>query len=991
MTDYEVEKQSNEELFLRLKETLDKDYLALIKQQLHEEQILMQDLLKTVAAFHAKNIKEDHTQQAKYQIQLHDLVGEVWGISKEKKFSDCYPELCEQIDVLISETDEAIEFPQERDRFYPVKDDSSYLKSRKLLKRSAFELTKLPFYAAQLFRKNKEPLIYWKHTVALRNLAFYHFKIGLIKDLKEVSALFFLKINAQYLSIKRWEEELAIIDFSETEKSFPEMEEHVNSFTEDSFAEISRRVNDILNQRIGLFQSEMKLAGTMEYANRRLTDDYIEKSEIRNDIRWAKYQRDWKNATYALFEEWRCDLDVHILRQQTLAELAEFKSGQIKKLIDYIDPEVEAIRVFIKHASASLLHIEESVSKDLKRIYYEASKELGKKLVPALCEKLASQDLVSLIYKLENSISQSVEELSDEHVVVKITDYDEPIATDELSRISPYELIAFETLVAFKSDLKLIKKDLFDTMERITLDSQDLDHIVTFSLSSAISALEEDAKTEEEVIAVAQEGLKRALNRLGDNRALLERRMVANSQRVEKAVLTFCERVLELTVNENVGQLRLRITKARAARHAEEMRVAFMQKLRTHRKQIAADLNKAYGQLSAQVRYVGDKFILTAGKPKLSKQVSDFLIESQEAIDQLPLIYRRLYKIEPLRDMELFEGRYREFEALQLAYDNWTKKRFAATAILGEKWGGLTTFINYCEHQQVFKSTTIRYTLKENCCTPQHFLILMRDVLKEDGLQSVEEVVNFLNLGTERIIILEDIQNLYLRKVHGFAAMQKLFEVIIHTSQKVFWVTSATVYTWDYLTKTIGINEYFSYIINLGALSNDQIINLILKRNRISGYNIVFELDEAQASDKKFVRMSPDQQQEKLKEIFFSELNGFARSNISLALIFWLLSTKKIEEDRITIGAFQKPNLNFLSVLSMNKIYVLHALIMHDGLSEFQLSEVLSMSGAATNLMLLSMIEDGIVLKRSNRFIINSMLYRDAIAVLKSKNLIQLS
>ena len=43
----------------------------------------------------------------------------------------------------------------------------------------------------------------------------------------------------------------------------------------------------------------------------------------------------------------------------------------------------------------------------------------------------------------------------------------------------------------------------------------------------------------------------------------MEERMLANSQRVEEVVLVFCDKVLELTVNENVGQLRMRITKAR--------------------------------------------------------------------------------------------------------------------------------------------------------------------------------------------------------------------------------------------------------------------------------------------------------------------------------------------------------------------------------------------------------------------------------------------
>ncbi len=66
------------------------------------------------------------------------------------------------------------------------------------------------------------------------------------------------------------------------------------------------------------------------------------------------------------------------------------------------------------------------------------------------------------------NIRQNVEALSDEHVIVKSTNYDKPIKSDELASISPYELIAFETLAAFQEELKRIKKDLFAALEKTT-------------------------------------------------------------------------------------------------------------------------------------------------------------------------------------------------------------------------------------------------------------------------------------------------------------------------------------------------------------------------------------------------------------------------------------------------------------------------------------------------------------------------------------------
>ena len=128
--------------------------------------------------------------------------------------------------------------------------------------------------------------------------------------------------------------------------------------------------------------------------------------------------------------------------------------------------------------------------------------------------------------------------------------------------------------------------------------------------------------------------------------------------------------------------------------------------------------------------------------------------------------------------------------------------------------------------------------------------------------------------------------------------------------------------------------------------------------------------------------------QARLKEDFFIELNDFAKSNVSMALIFWLLSTQEVKENVIRVGRFQKPNLAFLKVMSIDKIYMLHALILHDGLKVEQLAEVLNLSENSVRLSILSLLEDGVILQEDTVFMINPMVYRGMVSLLKAKNLI---
>jgi hypothetical protein len=80
--------------------------------------------------------------------------------------------------------------------------------------------------------------------------------------------------------------------------------------------------------------------------------------------------------------------------------------------------------------------------------------------------------------------------------------------------------------------------------------------------------------------------------------------------------------------------------------------------------------------------------------------------------------------------------------------------------------------------------------------------------------------------------------------------------------------------------------------------------------------------------------------------------------------------------------------LNFLKVLSSEKTFLLHALILHDGLSEKQLSEVLHIPENTGKLLIMTLIEDGVIYQKGNHFMVNPIVYRSMISLLKSKNLI---
>ncbi|WP_421762674.1 hypothetical protein [Ekhidna sp.] len=969
---------------------LEKHYIKSIKNQLGDELEQMHLIVEAVDAFHHLPVEQRDApvKLAEYKTQLYSLIEAMWGKPEKGNFSQIYDTLIQTFPPVFEALPSSKFKVQDRERFYAQQGDSTVTKVLKLIKRIAFTFMNAPLHLSNKLKKKKQAIPYWKHKVPVRNLAKYHFQTNLIESLCIVTDLFFTTICEAYLSIKIWEEELMHEDMPKTENL-----EEIRKKLKGLKASFSRKAKSLLSvmldERLAQYEEDGQKAGTIEFSNKILSNASLDDQFEKADKRWSDNNLEWKNTLYALFEEWRSDLNIYTLKYQTVSEFENFKAAQIKKLLEQIDPEIEAVKLFINESRVSVRNSsQDDFSKEIKKVGYQALKKLDKELLPRLSDTLTNRSVANAINKLEVGIQGHVEELSDEHVIVKNWSYKSPTKSDELKKISPYELISFEALSIFKDEIESVKTELFSVLESANIDIQDVGQIISFTTDSAISLIEEKQNSTDEALQVVEEGLQRAYNRIDKARLELEQAMQANSEKLEIIIDAFCNRLMELTINENVGELRLRIVRAKAAKQADEIKEEIREKIRSRKRFVSGLLSKSYSSAFQFLTNVSERFVLTASKPTITRQVSDFLLESQHAINSLPLIYMRLYRIEPLEDLELFEGRKEETRLLNEAFHNWNEGRYAGTTIIGEKWGGLTSFINYTIHQSNFPYLVTRFSSKQNIYDESGLIQLMREVFQNESFENPDQVVDYLNNGPKRVIILEDLQNLYLRKIGGFMALQLLFQLISRTHNNIFWITTTTIYSWRYLCKAIQINEFFSYVIEMGDLTEEQIVNIIWKRNRISGYNIKFEANKEFQEDKKFLQLDEKGQQQLLKDAFFTSLNSFAKSNVSLALIFWLLSTKNVDKNTITIGSFKSPDLNFISVLSMEKVYTLHALIQHDGLTEGQLQEILHLPTSKARLNLLALLQDGIITRKEQVYLVNPMVYRDTIAMLKSKNLI---
>ncbi|MBZ0199086.1 MAG: ATP-binding protein, partial [Ignavibacteriaceae bacterium] len=373
----------------------------------------------------------------------------------------------------------------------------------------------------------------------------------------------------------------------------------------------------------------------------------------------------------------------------------------------------------------------------------------------------------------------------------------------------------------------------------------------------------------------------------------------------------------------------------------------------------------------------------------ISSEISDFLAETYKAIQLLPFVYQRLFKVEPLITSRFFEGRVTELNQLNNALSNWEKNYFAPVVLVGEKGSGATTTINIFLQSLEINKKIYRVSIEKPTYSEKDFLNLLSGLFNHQQFSCTEDVINYLNsLPSRSVVVIENLQHIYLKAVSGFNSFKIFFEIISQTNKNIFWITTSTLYAWQYLDKTITVADYFGYVIKLNELTNNQIVEMINKRHRVSGYNILFRPSADDLESKAYKKLDDSGQQKYLRDEYFNTLNKFSKSNISLALLFWLRSTTDVTKDTITIRSLKNLDFSFLGSLSNQKIFTLAALMLHDGLTVEAHSEIFSLTTTQSRLSLLVLFDDGIVIKKGDLFLINPLLYRQTVSLLQSKNII---
>jgi hypothetical protein len=492
-----------------------------------------------------------------------------------------------------------------------------------------------------------------------------------------------------------------------------------------------------------------------------------------------------------------------------------------------------------------------------------------------------------------------------------------------------------------------------------------------------------------DIKAIALEGINISLTKKENLLATFSNLINENLSNIRRLIAEFNDEMYSFTKHSNIDAITSQITREKKKTKVKVVRENFSSTVKNLIPRLYEHIKKYFKREYGVYSDKRKQPLISEPGEIVVKERTGSSVKSGDGTDKLPYIYRQLFQITPLENERLYISRKAEEDQLEAAYRKWLLGGYATVVVFAEKGSGITSFLNLFLKRLEGKTVFRRVIVKPSIYTVEGLLIQFEKMFVNEKFLNIEDLLGFLNEDkNKQVIVIENLQHLYLRNLKGFEGLKLLTQIISKTNKNIFWITSCTLYANELLNKTIRLNDVFAYQIRLRRFQDRQITELIKKRNAISGYNLEFKPDPLIPRKKDFEKLPYKQKQNILEQYFFNTLHKFAQSNISLALLFWLEAIAEIQERNVYVNADFEISSPILNLLSQEKIFVLQALILHDGLFSQDLAKTINYSNDEAKKLLQTLLDDGILVKSEEVYMINPILYRRIVNILKTKNLI---
>jgi hypothetical protein len=314
----------------------------------------------------------------------------------------------------------------------------------------------------------------------------------------------------------------------------------------------------------------------------------------------------------------------------------------------------------------------------------------------------------------------------------------------------------------------------------------------------------------------------------------------------------------------------------------------------------------------------------------------DELRELQAPTSNLPLIYQRLFRLVPVDDPRFLIGRDEELAGLGEARRLWASGKAVSILLIGARGSGKTSFLNVAERAVFRDLEVVRGSLSDRILTSSAMEEFLRRFLK---LPPETDLMDSLR-AQRRVIVLEEIERAFLRRMDGFEGIRYLLELVSSSWHSTLWLLCLNEAAFRYLELGVGLTRYFSHRLNAMAVNHDDLRNAILLRHNLSGYRLAFapppEGDPRISRFRAALGLKRD-----AEAFFFASIFEQSEGIFRAAFRLWQQHIDRIEGGVVYMRQLLNPGTEpLIASLIADDYFSLQAILQHGGLNCRNMSAV---------------------------------------------------
>jgi hypothetical protein len=716
----------------------------------------------------------------------------------------------------------------------------------------------------------------------------------------------------------------------------------------------------------------------------------LNKNEESLDKNWEIFKDNFENYFLTLFDYREFLEDILWFNSSLKAEYF----GVLKNYLTiekYLEKNV--FNLLDKLVEESKTKIERSNSKNLLNVIGESKSlllsKINKELIVDFIEHFSIDDFTGKVNYFFDKIEKNLDEFSKDYSFIREKDLIFKINKSDISKFSPNELITPIVMTKLKNELDLVTEDIRNDLTKLNGDIISYPQMVEINLDSAESLFKENSTLVEEAKQIAIEGLDRIENKSTE----FVQEFGRIGDRFEQLFIEACDDALGSLTNfidiDKLLSIKIQASKEKAIQDVRDKINNIFTSVKTF---ISKDIKKniqRYTTFKKRLIEISSKVGLTSEGLELTEELSKYLLKVSSTLNNLPYIYKKIYENEPLNKEELFIGRRDEIAKFTWAYRRWKNDIPTSLLIVGEKGSGTSSMINVALNKASTNIEILRKEVESTIYNPNDILKELKLLFEDNKSQSFDELIEKINSWeSKKIVVIENIEDYFLKIVSGFDGINNLLRVIIETNTKIFWIATCNIYSWKYLSATLNINDRFTSYIALSELSKEQIQEIIIKRHNISGYKLKFLPSNEEITSSSFNKKTDQEKQFILSEKYFNQNKTLSPNNIAISMFLWLRSISNFQQNEIQIDTNIHRDFSFLQLLSNEKLNTLAAMLLHDGLTITEHALIFNFKEFKSKSILAALADTGIIFKSKTDFKINFQLYSPIINLLKNKNIL---